>query len=84
MTTATVRLAPPPGIAHELCDALGEVDRRFGPGVAFNPDTQPPPTVIATGSLALDLALGIAASPEVASPRSTGLRAPARPSWPSR
>ncbi len=63
MTTATVRLAPPPGIAHELCDALGEVDRRFGPGVAFNPDTQPPPTVIATGSLALDLALGIGGIP---------------------
>jgi recombination protein RecA len=63
MPTATVRLAPPPGAAHQLRDALGEVDRRFGPGVAITPDTQPPPAVISTGSLALDLALGVGGIP---------------------
>jgi recombination protein RecA len=62
MPTATVRLAPP-GAAHDLRDALGEVDRRFGSGVAFTPDTQPPPAVIPTGSLALDLALGVGGIP---------------------
>jgi recombination protein RecA len=60
---ATVRLAPPPGAAPELRDALGEVDRRYGPGVAFQPDHQPPPQVIATGSPALDEALGVGGIP---------------------
>jgi recombination protein RecA len=60
---ATVRLAPPPGAAPDLHDALGEVDRRYGPGVAFKPDSEPPPQVISTGSRALDLALGIGGIP---------------------
>jgi recombination protein RecA len=67
MTTATVRLAPPPApvAAHDLRDALGEVDRRLGVGVAFNPDpdTQPPPAAIPTGSPALDAALGVGGIP---------------------
>ncbi len=63
MTAATVRLAPPPQPAHDLHDALDEVDRRFGPGIAFNPDSQPPQAVIPTGSLALDLALGVGGMP---------------------
>jgi recombination protein RecA len=60
---ATVRLAPPPGAAPELRDALDEVDRRYGPGVAFQPDHQPPPQVIPTGSRALDAALGVGGIP---------------------
>jgi recombination protein RecA len=63
MPTATVRLAPPPGAAPDLRDALGEVDRRYGPGVAFQPEQQPPPQAIATGSLALDQALGVGGVP---------------------
>jgi recombination protein RecA len=59
----TVRLAPPPGAAPGLRDALGEVDRRYGPGVAFQPDHQPPPQVISTGSVALDQALGVGGIP---------------------
>jgi recombination protein RecA len=59
---ATVRLAPPPG-APGLRDALGELDRRYGPGVAFQPDHQPPPQVISTGSVALDQALGVGGIP---------------------
>jgi recombination protein RecA len=79
MPTATVRLAPPsePAPTHELRDALGEVDRRFGPGVAFHPDSQPSPSAIATGSLALDVALGVGGIPrgrisEVYGPESAG------------
>jgi recombination protein RecA len=64
MPTATVRLAPSPGAAPDLRDALGEVDRRYGPGVAFQPDCKPPPQVIPTGSLALDQALGIGGIPK--------------------
>jgi recombination protein RecA len=60
---ATVRLAPPPGAAHDLRDALGEVDRRYGPGVAWQPDSEPPPQVISTGSVALDAALGVGGVP---------------------
>jgi recombination protein RecA len=60
---ATVRLAPPPGAADDLRDALGEVDRRYGPGVAWQPDSEPPPQVISTGSVALDVALGVGAVP---------------------
>jgi recombination protein RecA len=64
MTTATVRLAPPATI-HDLHAALAEVDRRLGAGVAFNPDpdSQPPPQVISTGSPALDAALGVGGIP---------------------
>jgi recombination protein RecA len=63
MPTATVRLAPPPGAAHDLRDALGEVDRRFGAGVAFKPDSEPPAAVVSTGSVALDVALGVGGVP---------------------
>jgi recombination protein RecA len=63
MSTSTVRLAQPPGAAPDLRDALGEVDRRYGPGVAFQPDHQPSPQVIPTGSVALDAALGVGGIP---------------------
>jgi recombination protein RecA len=67
MPTATVRLAPPPGAAatHDLHATLDEVDRRVGAGLAFNPDpdTQPPPAAIPTGSPALDLAIGVGGVP---------------------
>jgi recombination protein RecA len=65
MPTATVRLAPPPAATHDLHAALAEVDRRVGAGVAFNPDpdTQPPLVAIPTGSPALDAALGVGGIP---------------------
>jgi recombination protein RecA len=65
MTTATVRLAPPPAATHDLHAALAEVDRRLGASVAFNPDpdSQPPPAAIPTGSPALDQALGVGGIP---------------------
>jgi recombination protein RecA len=65
MSTATVRLAPPPAATHDLHAALAEVDRRVGAGIAFNPDldSQPPPAAIPTGSLALDQALGVGGIP---------------------
>jgi recombination protein RecA len=65
MSTATVRLAPPPAATHDLHAALAEVDRRVGAGVAFNPDldSQPPPAAIPTGSLALDQALRVGGIP---------------------
>jgi recombination protein RecA len=65
MPTATVRLAPPPAATHDLHAALAEVDRRVGAGVAFNPDpnSQPPPAAIATGSPSLDAALGVGGIP---------------------
>jgi recombination protein RecA len=60
---ATVRLAPPPGAAPDLRDALGEVDRRYGPCVAVQPDHQLPPQAIPTGSAALDEVLGVGGVP---------------------
>jgi recombination protein RecA len=66
MPTATVRLAPPPAsAAADVHAALAEVDRRVGAGVAFNPDpdTQPPPAAIPTGSPSLDAALGVGGIP---------------------
>jgi recombination protein RecA len=63
MPTATVRLASPPAGTHELHAALAEADRRYGLGVAFQPDSEPPPQVISTGSLALDAALGVGGVP---------------------
>jgi recombination protein RecA len=65
MPTATVHLAPPPAATHDLHAALGEVDRRVGVGVAFSPDPdiQPPPATIGTGSPALDVALGVGGVP---------------------
>ena len=60
MATTTVWLAQPP--AATQISAAGEVDRRVGAGVAFNPDLdrQSPPAAIPTGSAALDAALGVA------------------------
>jgi recombination protein RecA len=63
MPTATVRLAPSPAGTHELHSALAEADRRYGPGIAFQPDSQPPPQVISTVILALDAALGVGGVP---------------------
>jgi recombination protein RecA len=65
MPTATAPLAPPPAATHDLHAALAEVDRRLGAGVAFNPDpdSQPPPAAIPTGSLALDQVLGVGGIP---------------------
>jgi recombination protein RecA len=63
MTTAAVHLAPPPQ-PQDLAAALAEVDRHVGPGVATTLDDGPPPVAaIPTGSLALDLALGMGGIP---------------------
>jgi recombination protein RecA len=66
MATATVRLAPPPGPAptHDLGAALGQLHHRYGPGVAGHPDGTPPVAAIPTGSLSLDLALGVGGIPK--------------------
>jgi recombination protein RecA len=79
MPTASVRLAPPPEpvATHDLHAALAEVDRCLGAGVAFQPDHQPPPQVISTGSPALDAALGVGGIPrgritEIYGPESAG------------
>jgi recombination protein RecA len=63
MNAAAVRLAPPQP-AHDLVAALAEVDRHLGPGVVTTLDGSPPPVAaIPTGSLTLDLALGIGGIP---------------------
>jgi recombination protein RecA len=66
MPTATVRLAPPPGPAgtHDLGAALGQLHHRYGPGIAGHPDGTPTVVAIPTGSLALDLALGVGGIPK--------------------
>ena len=64
MATATVRLAPPQP-PHDLDAVLAEVDRHLGPGVATTLDDGPSPVAaIPTGSLALDLALGVGGIPK--------------------
>src|SRR5215208_1310323 len=64
MTTATVRLAPPQP-PQDLDAVLAEVDRHLGPGVATTLDDGPSPVAaIPTGSLALDLALGVGGIPK--------------------
>jgi recombination protein RecA len=63
MPTATVRLAPPPARTHELDAALAEAECRYGPGIAIQPTSQPPPQVISTDSQALDTALGVGGVP---------------------
>src|SRR5215212_8639903 len=64
MATATVRLAPPQP-PHDLDAVLAEVDRHLGPGVATTLDDGPSPVAaIPTGSLALDLALGMGGIPK--------------------
>jgi recombination protein RecA len=68
MQTATVQLAPPPGVAathdtHDLGAALGQLHHRYGPSIAGYPEGAPPVAAIATGSLALDAALGVGGIP---------------------
>jgi recombination protein RecA len=66
MLTATVRLASPLDEgAHDptLDAALGQLRDRFGPSVAERPDGTPPVAAVSTGSLALDLALGVGGVP---------------------
>jgi len=66
MTPTTVRLASPPteaGHDHDLNNALGQLHRRFGSGVAGSPDGAPPVAAISTGSTALDLAIGVGGVP---------------------
>src|SRR5438034_1291968 len=63
MTTATVRLAPPQP-SPNLDRVLAEIDRHLGPGVATTLDHSPAPVgAIPTGSLDLDLALGVGGIP---------------------
>jgi recombination protein RecA len=63
MTTATVPLAPPQP-APDLTAVLAEVDRHLGPGVATTLEGGPAPVqAIPTGSLSLDLALGVGGLP---------------------
>jgi recombination protein RecA len=63
MTTAAVHLTPPQP-PSDLAAALAEVDRHLGPGVATTLDAGPPPVAaIPTGSLTLDLALGVGGIP---------------------
>jgi recombination protein RecA len=62
----TGRLASPPeeaGRDPTLHDALGQLNHRFGPGIAGCPDGAPPVAAIPTGNLALDLALGVGGVP---------------------
>jgi recombination protein RecA len=62
----TVRLASPPdeaGHDHTLDAALGQLSRRFGPGVAGCPDGAPPVAAVSTGNRALDLAIGVGGVP---------------------
>jgi recombination protein RecA len=66
MSTATVQLAAPPDAAAPdptLDAALGQLRHRFGPAVASRPDAPSPVAAISTGSLALDLAIGVGGVP---------------------
>jgi recombination protein RecA len=63
---SAVRLASPPDeTAHDptLDAVLGRLHHRFGPAVAGRPDGASPVVAISTGSLALDLALGVGGVP---------------------
>jgi recombination protein RecA len=63
MTTATVRLASPQP-SRDLAAVLADLDRNLGPGVATTLDDGPLPVqAIPTGSLSLDLALGVGGIP---------------------
>jgi recombination protein RecA len=62
----TVQLASPPDEAahhHTLHAALGQLRHRFGPGVAEVTDGAAPVAAVSTGSLALDLAIGVGGVP---------------------
>jgi recombination protein RecA len=65
MPTAVQLLSPPGETGHDptLDAALGRLHHRFGPAVAGRPDGAPPVAAISTGSLALDLALGVGGVP---------------------
>ena len=65
--------------------AMSQIERMYGKGAIMRlGDSQDIQVdVIPTGSLALDLALGVGGVPGGASWRSTGLSPPARPPWPS-
>lgn len=66
-----------------LDSALEQVEKSFGKGSAMRLGDKPEQNVevIPTGSLALDLALGIGGSPKGASSRSMALNRPARRRW---
>jgi recombination protein RecA len=84
MTTAAVRLAPPQP-SPDLDAALAEVDRHLGTGVATTLDDGPPPVqAIPTGSLALDLALGVGGVPKGRITEVYGPEGSVRPPWPCR
>jgi recombination protein RecA len=65
MTPATVRLARRPGAdpTQNLDVALAEVDHRLGAGVAGTLDGPSQVAAIGTGSLALDVAIGVGGVP---------------------
>ena len=65
--------------SHALATALAQIDKSFGKGsvMRLGDDTRPPVAVIPTGSVALDVALGIGGLPrgriiEVYGPESSG------------
>jgi recombination protein RecA len=67
MTPTTVRLASAsaeaPAYDHDLHTALGQLQCRFGRGIAGLADGAPPVAAISTGNLALDLAIGVGGVP---------------------
>ncbi|MFV0427524.1 MAG: recombinase RecA [Beutenbergiaceae bacterium] len=71
--------APLADRSKALDAALGQIDRQFGKGsvMRLGDDTRPPVEVISTGSIALDVALGIGGLPrgrviEIYGPESSG------------
>lgn len=71
--------APVADRSKALEAALGQIDRQFGKGsvMRLGDDTRPPVEVISTGSIALDVALGIGGLPrgrvvEIYGPESSG------------
>ncbi len=70
--------------AKALETALAQIKKQFGEGAVMRlgQDSALNLEVIPTGSLSLDLALGVGGSPAAGSSRSTGLSPRARPRWP--
>src|SRR5690625_4252483 len=71
--------APTADRTKALEAALGQIDRAYGKGsvMRLGDDTRPPVEVIQTGSIALDIALGVGGLPrgriiEVYGPESSG------------
>jgi recombination protein RecA len=82
MPTTTVRLTRPQR-SSDLDAVLAEVDRHLGPGVATTLHDGPAPVeAIPTGSLALDLALGVGGLPRGRITEVYGPEGPARPPSP--